>query len=287
MLLRLSPAIKVLLWALSRPSAIAQASSRKRWITLAAVLGVIVLASGVLACHPGPHRQSTRARASTSQPPAAAPSTSVPASSAAPAPPAPVTAPTSATPAPTQVITAVAVVNGQPANGYVEVPSIPSASNVTDVFGCDASAAAVAAGIYHCAPNAAGADVCWPSTAGTLLCLDNPWDKELRRVTDTDPLPAAVPPATPEPFALLLDDGTQCRLRNGGAWGGRDDGYYGAYSCNGQNRTVLASAQSGPTAEDRSHPLWTVKVGPIDNGSGTHFPPPETHTVTTAWFAGN
>ena len=59
------------------------ASSSKRWITLVAALGVIVLASGVLAWHPWQHRQSAIAGT-------AAPSTSVPASSAAPAPPAPV-----------------------------------------------------------------------------------------------------------------------------------------------------------------------------------------------------
>jgi len=106
------------------------------------------------------------------------------------------------------VITAAAVVNGQPANGYFEVPSVPSSSNVTDVFLCDASPAAVDSGIYRCAPSAAGADVCWPSTPGTLLCGDDPWDKELHRVTYTDPLPPVQPPATPMPFALLLDDGT-------------------------------------------------------------------------------
>jgi serine/threonine-protein kinase len=51
---------------------------------------------------------------------------------AAPAPP--VAAPTSTAPAATQVINEVAVVNGQPANGYLEVSSVPSSSNLTDVF---------------------------------------------------------------------------------------------------------------------------------------------------------
>ena len=92
--------------------------------------------------------------------------------------------------------------------------------------------------------------------------------------------------AAPEPFALLLDDGTQCRLRNGGAWGGRDDNYWGAYGCPGENPAILVPAQSAAPAVDRSHPLWTVKVGPLGS-TDEHFPPPETHTVTTAWFAGN
>jgi hypothetical protein len=206
-------------------------------------------------------------------------------STAAPAPPPPVAAPTSAALTPTQVITAVAVVNGQPANGYREAPS---PGNVNGVFECDASPAAVDSGIYRCPPWAFDADVCWPSTPGTLLCSDDPWTKELHRFSYTDPLPAVQPQATPMPFALLLDDGTQCRMRNGGAWGSRDDGLTGAYWCHGEN-VVLATPQAVgrwlvDAIIDRSHPLWTVKVGPIRPGN---LPPPQTHTVTTAWFAGN
>lgn len=50
---------------------------------------------------------------------------------------------------------------------------------------------------------------------------------------------------------------------------------------------VLGSSNS-PTI-DRSQPLWTVKVGPLPPATSnvTRFPPPQTHTVTTAWFAGN
>ena len=192
-----------------------------------------------------------------------------------------VAAPTNAAPATTQVVTAVAVVNGQPANGYREAPPL---GNVNDVFGCMASPAAVANGIYRCAPSAADADVCWPSTPGTLLCVDNPWDHRLFRANYTESLPGVQSSTTPVPFALLLDDGTRCRLRNGGAWGSRDDGLYGAYFCYGDDRVVL----EGPNtpAPDRSQPLWTAKIGPL-GGSNNHFPPPETHTVTTAWFAGN
>jgi hypothetical protein len=193
-----------------------------------------------------------------------------------------------ATPNATQVITVVAVdANGQPINGYRQVPTPQDPSNVADVFGCAASPAAVADDIYYCAPAAAGADVCWPSTQGTLLCLNNPWDKGLHRVAYTDPLPHVQPPPTSAPFALLLDDGTQCRLRNGGAWGGRDDGLVGAYGCPNENPAVLVAvrSQGGESAIDRSQPLWTVKVGALGSGDA-HLPPPQTRTVTTAWFAG-
>lgn len=66
---------------------------------------------------------------------------------------------------------------------------------------------------------------CWPSTPGSLLCLDDPWNKQLHRVA----LPHVQPPAITDPIAMVLDDGTRCRLRNGGAWAGRDDGFVGVY----------------------------------------------------------
>lgn len=51
---------------------------------------------------------------------------------------------------------------------------------------------------------------------GSLLCLDTPWDKPLHRVTYGGELPHVQPAAMRDPFALILDDGTRCRLRNGG-----------------------------------------------------------------------
>lgn len=193
-----------------------------------------------------------------------------------------------AEPSATQAITAVPIgPNGEPINGYQEAPS---QGNVTNVADCTTpSPAAVADDIYYCSPSAADADVCWPSTPGSLLCVNDPWNKLLHRVTYTDPLPHVQPLATPEPFALLLDDGTQCRLRNGGAWSGRADGYVGAYGCGAvtPNLAVLVLPSQGATsAIDRSMPVWTVKVGQLGTPTA-QFPPPQTHTVTTAWFAGD
>jgi hypothetical protein len=95
------------------------------------------------------------------------------------------------------------------------------------------------------------------------------------------------PPPVALPFALLLDNGTQCRLRNGGAWGGRDDDLWPVYGCDNSDSAVLASQPNEPASIiDRSHSLWTVKLGPFSDTS-VHYPPPPTHTVITAWFAGN
>lgn len=193
--------------------------------------------------------------------------------------------PARADPPPTQQITTVAVGSqGQAVNGYQETP--PD-GNVVVVSGCVASPSAVADNVYACSPSAAGAATCWPSTPGSLLCVDNPWEQRLHRVAYYGQLPPVQPPASPEPFALELDDGTHCLLRNGGAWGGRDDGYVGAYWCgnSGANPSVLC-LPSDQSCIDRSGPVWKVKVGQL-GAPDAHFPPPQVHAVTSAWFAGD
>ena len=172
--------------------------------------------------------------------------------------------------------------NGQPANGYREAANDPG----NTLIGCDgASPAAVGNNIYLCAPFAAAADVCWPSPPTSMLCLvdHDPWDKALHRFRwDNSALPAVTPDAKPAPFAVLLDDGTRCKYFYK-ALGARDDGYYGLYSC-GTLDALLAKEAGDPI--DRSQPVWTVKVGQVGS-SNSRFSPPQTHTVITAWFAGN
>lgn len=187
-----------------------------------------------------------------------------------------------AAPSATEVTYVVAVdSDGQPARGFREQSD--GDANVLD-SACAASPAAVSADIYRCSPSAVGADVCWPAESGSLLCLDDPWSRQLHRVTVDGQLPQVRPEAKPEPFALQLDDGTRCRRRAGGAWGGRDDSYTTAYGCEASAVTVLA----GPDGEvvDRSSPLWTVKVG-ATGVSDVRYSAPETRAVQTAWFAGS
>ena len=160
----------------------------------------------------------------------------------------------SADPAPTQVITTVAVgPNGQPINGYQEAPT---QGNVFEVSDCTTpSQSAVADNIYYCSPSAAGAGTCWPSTPGSLLCADNPWDKSLHRVTYDDSLPPVQATATPDPIALALDDGTHCLLRNGGAWGGRDDSYVGGLLVRRPQDELRGPMPSGPGCRNQHRSL--------------------------------
>jgi hypothetical protein len=199
----------------------------------------------------------------------------------------PLAGPVAADPPPTRVITVVAVGPAdQPINGY-HLASGPD--NVGQVNDCsDPSPSAVAGNVYSCSPSAASASTCWPSTPGSLLCVDNPWDMQLHRVMYDGQLPSVQATANPDPFALTLDDGTRCLLRNGGAWGGRADGYVGVYGCGdpGTNLAVLwQPTQGAGSCIDRSSPAWTVKVGQL-GAPDASLPTPQTHAVTSAWLAG-
>ncbi|OBI22713.1 hypothetical protein [Mycobacterium sp. E2497] len=193
-----------------------------------------------------------------------------------------------ADPPPTQVITTVAVgPAGQPINGYKESPP---EGNVVVVDDCStASPSAVADDVYYCSPSAAGAGTCWPSTPGSLLCVDDPWQQRLHRVSYSGPLPPVRPSATPDPFALTLDDGTHCLLRNGGAWGGRADGYVGVYGCGDPHANLAVlwlPSQGAGSCIDRSSAVWTVKVGQL-GAPNAALPPPQTRAVAGAWLAGS
>ncbi|MGW5317952.1 hypothetical protein [Nocardia thailandica] len=202
--------------------------------------------------------------------------------------PAPVTAPPgTATPAPqaqpTAVVTLVAVdAAGRPADGF----TLPDPTPVSTLNCADPtpSRSATTAGVYRCGPSAAAADVCWPTPDRQgLLCAGDPWQRTLRAYSVDPALTAVGRTASPEPWALELADGRQCRIRVGGAWGGRADGLVGAYSCSGGHDVVLQQVDAR-TAIDTSSSTWTVAVGPLGSGS-PEFPPPATVAVRTAYFA--
>jgi hypothetical protein len=170
--------------------------------------------------------------------------------------------------------------SGQPINGYHVVNRQASA----DLSGCPGpSPAAVRTNIYACDPSEAAAEVCWPAPA-SVLCLMDPWSKALRRFSSPGLLAAVDPPASPMPFAMVLDDGTRCVLPNGFDLGGRADATVPIYGCD-QDIGVLAPPDWNPAdAIDRTQPLWAVFVGQL-GPRDTPFPVPIRHTVTTAWFA--
>lgn len=182
----------------------------------------------------------------------------------------------------TKVVTVVAVgPDGEPAAGWtVDGPG----GEVDCSYG--ASLATVGEDILFCSPSAAGADVCWldPDRV-SVLCGTDPWERRLLPYRATAPVPATAAPDVPEPWALELSNGARCRLRNGGAWGGRADDLVGAYYCDGESSFVLMPASGEEPAVDQSSPMWTVQVGELGLPQET-FPPPTRVSVVTAYFAG-
>ncbi|MBY0442260.1 MAG: hypothetical protein K2Q25_09025 [Mycobacteriaceae bacterium] len=183
----------------------------------------------------------------------------------------------------TQLSTVVAVdSSGQPVNGYRDITQdqpLPEPADCTEP-----SPAAVSANIYRCWPAYYSADVCWPASGLDLLCLDDPWAKQLHRIRVRAALAPVRPPTLAKPVALLLDDGTRCRLRNGGAWGHRYDDLQAFYGCTANpGLMVLAPVDADPI--DRSSPAWTVKIG-AGVAQDRSSPEPVIHRVQTAWFAG-
>ena len=88
--------------------------------------------------------------------------------------------------------------------------------------------------------------------------------------------------------AVGCTGGTRCLLRNGGAWGGRADGYVGVYGCGDPHANLAVlwlPSQGAGTCIDRSSAAWTVKVGQL-GAPDAALPPPATRTVTSAWLAG-
>lgn len=172
--------------------------------------------------------------------------------------------------------------SGNPVHGFRDTTKgqpTPDAADCTE-----SSPAAVSANIYHCWPAYYAADVCWPVSELELLCMDDPWAKQLHRIRSRAALAPVNPPAVAKPMAMLLDDGTHCRLRSGGAWGHRYDGLQAFYGCVGSpGLVVLAPADVDPI--DRSTSVWTVRVGAGETPDPS-APAPATHRVLTAWFAG-
>ncbi|AHH21254.1 hypothetical protein NONO_c64840 [Nocardia nova SH22a] len=183
----------------------------------------------------------------------------------------------------TQVVTLVAIdATGNPINGFTLPDPQPVGS--LDCTTGDPSRSAPAGGIYHCGASADSADVCWPMPSRTeLRCADDPWQRRLRSYTVDPPLQPIGTTSKPEPWGLELADGTQCRIRVGGAWGGRSDGLVGAYSCTGTSDVVL-QPPNAPSAVDTSGPTWQIRMGPLGSGN-PDFPPPAVVAVRTAYFA--
>lgn len=156
---------------------------------------------------------------------------------------------------------------GGAAAGWHVAPTA-AGTNVVDCRYPSASPASKSPGIQFCAPSAADADACYfPRGSADGLCLQDPFTTTIFPVRASGPVTYNLPPpATPRPLGLLLDDGTRCRLRNGGSWSAQAQhpDYVGYYGCRkeGSDATLIVWAdRDSDGGIDRSGTGWTVQVG--------------------------
>ncbi len=121
--------------------------------------------------------------------------------------------------------------------------------------GCSPTFVAMTTGTYQCGSTADSLPACWPS-APYLYCMHSPEDGAVVRIGLGAGLPEAAEPDRPEPWQIVLSDGSRCDVRLGGSWDIPPDGYYYSYSCRG-NYVALLAPENKPTV-DTSGPVWTV-----------------------------
>lgn len=149
---------------------------------------------------------------------------------------------------------------------------------------CGDSPVAVDEGIYSCGPSALSAPACFAATDGIFYCPLDPLGNQVRALELNIELTDGTR-GEPAPWVLELEDGRRCTIRTGGAWGSREDGYVGSYSCEGGPEVVLAPPEGdGSYGVDRSSGRWTVKLGELGMPGDT-LPPPSTVGISTAYFA--
>ena len=144
----------------------------------------------------------------------------------------------------------------------------------------DPSPVAVSRNIRFCGDSALDTVACWASaTPSHALCLRSPFSPVLTRIPYTGGFAPVAAPAHPSPLALVLDDGTRCLIRDGGAWDTvpGHPSWYGQYSCTGGVDVY------GPIPDgiDRTAPLWTVHTVAATDTSRI-----SSHSVVSAYFVG-
>lgn len=150
-----------------------------------------------------------------------------------------------------------------------------------------ASPVAVGPNVQECGPGAAGAAVCWGQPGQhDVFCGDGPWDTSVRKLYSADPVVPVQAPVDPQPWGVVLIDGSRCTLINSGAWAPGPDGTSPAYACTKDGRdSDLYVLAAGAQPIDRSAAVWTALVGQIGN-TPTSLPPPTTVPIREARFAG-
>jgi Ca-activated chloride channel family protein len=171
------------------------------------------------------------------------------------------------------------------ANGNTQAGWTKDSSDRDSLIDCSFGGASpfdMTEGVRFCGGTADSGDACWPTANNAyVLCLWDPFDTVLHlRSAAGLSTPRSPQIHEPWPIGLLLDDGTQCRARNGGAWSYPEEqpDWVGFFSCGGARYNAIWAPSDGDGI-DRGPDGWTVTVGPSDG----HL---TTRRVTRALFVG-
>lgn len=153
------------------------------------------------------------------------------------------------------------------------------------------SPSATRTGTYWLGATADSASACWrhPDDQETVVCLENPWSDETFTRSIEGELPDSPAASDPVLWALELSDGSRWKLRTGGSWAGRSDGWTGAYYCivnclpYGDTEQVILANDEYPHGYDYSSKLWSAFVGEIGSDNPAA---PEKAAIVEGWFVG-
>jgi hypothetical protein len=168
---------------------------------------------------------------------------------------------------------------GRPMRGYRVVnETIPG-------FICNdgPSPAAVSPNIRFCGSSATNTVACWKSaTPSTVLCLRDPQGRTLVSIKAAGRFAAIAATNHPVPQSLLLDNGTHCLIRDGGAWSAVPGhaSWVGWYYCAGAANVYGPRTGDGI---DRAEPTWTVHIVETSAGKPATI---SRHLVKTAYYVG-
>jgi hypothetical protein len=171
--------------------------------------------------------------------------------------------------------------SGRPAGGFRV-----SAENKNPI---DCSSAAPSPGsvdrnIDWCAPEGAYAIACWnAATAHHALCMTDPRAHRLYRLPLTRSFAntAAVKARSRAPLLIVLADGAQCSIIDGGAWGALKShpNWAPYYSCS-KHGIGWAPIRARHDGINEARPSWTIRTAATRKGR------PTTRHVERAYFVG-
>lgn len=131
----------------------------------------------------------------------------------------------------------------------------------------DASPFGAAPNTYEVGPSSEHAAACWasPTDAKAVLCPVNPWSHTLR-VYGVTKRPKTKKPRDPQPYGLVLSDGSRYEARVGGAAAASKNGWSPTYYCFGKCKGGYAVVANEKHSIDRINGRWYVYVGePVMN----------------------